>query len=94
MKRSNLIGPDGLSLNGTDIFDANGNALSATAGVTLAGVQTLTNKKIEAPIITPSSGTQAALIANITITATGTEIATAVNAILVALKGAGIIASS
>lgn len=40
-----------------------------------------------------ANGTQAAAIADITESATGTEIATAVNGILAALRGAGIIAS-
>ena len=40
------------------------------------------------------AGTQAAHIASITDSATGSEIATAVNAILAALEGVGITASS
>ena len=40
-----------------------------------------------------AAGTQAATIADITGSATGEQIATAVNAIIAALKGVGIIAS-
>jgi hypothetical protein len=40
-----------------------------------------------------ADGTQAETIADITDSATGAQIATAVNAIIAALKGAGIIAS-
>jgi hypothetical protein len=42
--------------------------------------------------VTPNTGTQPASIANIANDATGTQIATAVNGILAALRGAGIIA--
>ena len=41
-----------------------------------------------------ANGTQAITIADITTGATGTQISVAVNAIIAALKGAGIIASS
>jgi len=41
-----------------------------------------------------ANGTQPATIADITTSASGTQISVAVNAIIAALKGAGIIASS
>lgn len=44
--------------------------------------------------IVKANGTQASHIADITNAASGTEIATAVNAILAALKGAGIVKKS
>lgn len=44
--------------------------------------------------ITPISGTQASHISNIGNSATGTEIATAVNAIIAAIQAIGITASS
>lgn len=50
--------------------------------------------KIEAGGKITANGTQAITIADIATGATGTQISVAVNAIIAALKGAGIIASS
>lgn len=50
--------------------------------------------KIETTGKITANGTQAATIADITTSATGTQISVAVNAIIAALKGAGIIAKT
>lgn len=73
--------------NNVDLVDHNG----VDKGLTLAGVLvTRTAQELNEGIV---MATPAAAIVNITNTATGTEIATAVNGILAALRTASIIAT-